>query len=74
MNNNKAAVRLTLHELKRLEQTWGLQMRSMVKAKLDAEPTVDTIQHMTMVQGQLCKLMIELEGQLKQTNPKEQRA
>ena len=65
MNANKAAMQVTLHELKHLEQKWRLQMRSMVKAKLDAETTVDTIQHMTIVQGQLCKLMLELEGQLK---------
>lgn len=65
MNNNKAAMQLTLHELKRLEQTWREQMRKMVKAKLDAENTIDTIQQMTVVQGQLCKLMLEFEGQLK---------
>lgn len=65
MNTNKAATQVTLHELKHLEQKWRLQMRSMVKAKLDAETTVDTLQQMTVVQGQLCKLMLELEGQLK---------
>jgi len=63
--NNKAAMQVTLYELKLLEQRWREQMRSMLKAKLDAETTVDTIQHMTMVQGQLCKLMLEIEGQLK---------
>jgi hypothetical protein len=65
MNNNKSAMQITLQELKHLEQKWREQMRNMVKAKLDAETTVDTIQQMTVVQGQLCKLMIELEGQLK---------
>lgn len=65
MNANKNAMRITLHELKHLEQKWREQMRNMVKAKLDAETTVDTIQQMTVVQGQLCKLMLELEGQLK---------
>ena len=65
MNNNKNAMQITLQELKHLEQKWREQMRNMVKAKLDAETTVDTIQQMTVVQGQLCKLMLELEGQLK---------
>jgi hypothetical protein len=65
MNTNKNAMRVTLHELKHLEQQWKAQIRGVLKAKLDAETTVDTIQHMTMVQGQLCKLMLEIEGQLK---------
>jgi hypothetical protein len=63
--NNKAAMQVTLHEVKHLEQQWREQMRKMLKAGLSPDNTIDTIHHMTVVQVQLYKLMLELEGQLK---------
>ena len=65
MTGNKVAQKVALHDLKRLEQTWRKQMESVLKLKLPAADTVATIQEMTVVEGALCRLMIELEGKLK---------
>lgn len=65
MTGNKVAKRVTLHELKHLEQAWRKQMEKVLKMGLSSPDTVATIQEMTITEGALCRLMIELEGELK---------
>lgn len=62
MLGNKEAKRITLHQLKQLEEQWRKQMVGLTKSKhASGEMLVDIIQEMTVVQGELCKLMLKLE-------------
>ena len=59
---NKEAKRIALHQLKQLEEQWRKQMVSVAKSKhASGELIVDTIQEMTLVQGELVKCMLKLE-------------
>ena len=65
MTGNKVAQRVALQELKKLEHAWRKQMEAVLKLGLSSPDTVASIQEMTVVEGALCRLMIELEGKLK---------
>ena len=61
MTETKTAQLVTLSELKKLEQTWRKQMEGVLKMGLSSADAVESIQEMTVVQGTLCRAMVELE-------------
>lgn len=61
MTGNKTAQLVMLSELKKLEQTWRKQMEGVLKMGLSSADAVESIQEMTVVQGTLCRAMVELE-------------
>jgi len=63
--NNKVAIQVALHEVKHLDQQWREQMRSMLKAGLGPDDTIDTIRHMSYVQKQLDKAILKFTEELK---------
>ena len=65
MTGNQVAKLVALSELKKLEQTWRKQMEVVLKFPLGATDTVASIQEMTVVQGTLCRAIIELEKETK---------
>jgi hypothetical protein len=56
---------VALSELKKLEQAWRKQMEGVLKMGLSSPDAVASIQEMTVVQGTLCRVIIELEKETK---------
>jgi hypothetical protein len=65
MTGNQVAKLVTLSELKKLEQAWRKQMEGVLKMGLSSPDAVASIQEMTVVQGTLCRVIIELEKETK---------
>jgi hypothetical protein len=65
MTGNQVAKLVALSELKRLEQAWRKQMEGVLKMGLSSPDAVASIQEMTVVQGTLCRVIIELEKETK---------
>lgn len=65
MTGNQVAKLVALSELKKLEQAWRKQMEGVLKMGLSSPDAVASIQEMTVVQGTLCRVIIELEKETK---------